>query len=431
MKTLSHFRVFAALLFVLYIPGIVAAQNYDTSKTLTKTAAVPGKVLIRMSNQSGDLKITTTGENSASIKTTIEISGNSKEEVAQVIQAVENFEFNLAGNTLVIDTRFYKNMVSINNRKTMTLINGEKVKISEFKIRHELQIPKTAGLNLNNKYSDIELATLEGDAEFSLYSSNLHAADFLQDVVLEAKYSKIDMNIIGGKAAIDFYDTDIRFVSCGDASIKSKYSKFEAGKTGKLVIESYDDNFSITELSGLRMNAKYSDFVSQGNPADIHLDLYDCNIQVKSCIQGTYRGKYSDLKLGDIKELNVAETYDDNFFMGKTEKIQIGESKYSKFEIGEISSFFINGYDDLVSIGNLKPDFSEITMNGKYEKLNVEAGNIPFQVYFNIKYPKTEIPGSVKIIKQIKENSNLELVGNETGGKISVEGYDMKVVIND
>jgi len=37
----------------------------------------------------------------------------------------------------------------------------------------------------------------------------------------------------------------------------------------------------------------------------------------------------------------------------------------------------------------------------------------------------------VKIVKQIKENSDLEMVGGISGGKIKVEGYDMNVVITN
>jgi len=72
------------------------------------------------------LKIVTTNENTASIKTEIKVTANTKEEAGEVIRAVENFGFELTGKTLKIDTRFYKNMISNGFQKTMTLLNGEK-----------------------------------------------------------------------------------------------------------------------------------------------------------------------------------------------------------------------------------------------------------------------------------------------------------------
>lgn len=431
MRPQLNLKIYSLLTLFWCISAFVSAQSYDTSKTLNKNSAVPGDVTIKMSNQSGDLKINTTSGNNVSMTTSVEIRGNSKEDVDKVVKAIEKFTFELRGNEMEIDTRFYKSMNSVNNRRTITLLNGDKVRIGEFKIRHQLNIPKGASLKLNNKYSDIELQSLNGDADFTLYSCNMRAGDFAGDFTIESKYSKIYIGQIQKDADIDFYDSDMEFTSCGDAKITSKYSKFEAKKTGGLVIDSYDDKFYIDEASYLNLVARYSDFISQAEVNKIRLDLYDCNIQVKSAKEGTYRGKYSDLKLGNIKEFRVSECYDDNFYFGKTENIQINESKYCKYEVNEASGFSLNGYDDNVTISKLKTGFSGITMNGKYGKLYVDAGNEPFRVAFNIKYPKVDIPQSVKIVKQIKENSSLELAGGDTGGKISVEGYDMKVVIND
>ncbi len=431
MKLQMNLKIYSLLTAFWVISAFASAQNYDTSKTLNKSSAVPGNVTIRMSNQSGDLKINTISQNNVTMTTSVEIRGNSKEDVDKVIKAIEDFTFDLNGSELEIDTRFYKNMNSINDRRTITLLNGDKVKIGEFKIRHELNIPKGANLKLNNKYSDVEMQSLNGDADLTLYSCNMKAGDFAGDFDIEAKYSKIYLGEIQKDADIDFYDSDIEFTSCGNADITSKYSKFEAKKTGKLVIESYDDKFYIDETSNLSLNAKYSDFVSQANVDEIRLDLYDCNIRIKSAKSGTYQGKYSELKLGNIKNFNVTECYDDDFYFGKTEDIQIDESKYCKYEIEEASQFNLSGYDDIVNISKLKSGFSGIDINGKYGKVNVNAGSEPFRISCRMKYGSVDIPESVKVVKHIRENSELELVAGETGGKISVDGYDIKVVIDN
>lgn len=88
-------------------------------------------------------------------------------------------------------------------------------------------------------------------------------------------------------------------------------------------------------------------------------------------------------------------------------------------------------YDCNIKIGKLNSDFNGLSINGKYEKMEVNAGSVPFRVDFNIKYPKIDIPESVKISKQIKDNSSLELVGGNSGGSFKIEGYDMKVTIED
>lgn len=430
MKTMLHIKFLLAVLIIFLAFGTSSAQNYEGSKTLNKTTAVPTDATIQMDNHSGDLKLITSGGHTATMKTTIEINGNSKEDVDKVFAAIENFRFKLIGNTLEIDTRFYKSMNTTNNQTTMTLLNGDKVKIKEFKIRHELQIPKSAKLKLKNKYSDVEMQSLDGDAGFVMYSSKLFGESLSGNVNIESKYSKIELDNIGGNADFDFYDSDVEITSCQNVNLKSKYSKFEIGKAGEMKIDSYDDKFKVADLSRLKFNSKYSDFESQANVNDVQLEMYDSNIKIKSAKNVVFNGKYCDLVFGDVATFKSDNSYDNNIYLGNTAEVEVGTGKYSFYQIQSVIKMSMNDiYDETVKIEKLENGFSGLSVNGKYGKLEVAAGSVPFQVDFKIKYPKVDIPESVKITRQIKDNSNLELIGGESGGTIKVEGYDMKVVI--
>jgi len=431
MKTTSLFRTFIAVTIFL-VANSAIAQNTNGSRTINKAVSVPADVTICINNHSGDIKIVTGSGNSVNMKTTIEVTGNTADDEKKVLQAVDNFQFELNGNKLDIDTRFYKNMNTINNRSTMTLINGDKVKIKDFKIKHELQIPKSANLELNNKYSDIEMQSLDGEIKLTLYSSKLFANDFSGTTSIQAKYSKIRLEKISNDAEFDFYDTDIEMESCADINIKSKYSKFEIGEAGKMKIDSYDDKFTVDNLTSLELVSKYSDFISEAGLTDLKLELYDCNVTVKSASNTKFAGKYCDLKLGNVKNLTINDSYDNNFYLGNTGKIEIGNSKYCLYELKSVSDFSLdNSYDENIKIEKLNSDFSGFSVAGKYGKTEINAGSVPFKVDFSIKYPKIDIPESVKISKQIKDDSNLELIGGESGGTIKINGYDMKVIIND
>lgn len=429
MKTRFQFKSLSLIISLMFFSGICFSQNYETTKSLNKTASVADNVTVKISNYSSDLKIVTTNSNTVSIATTVKISGKSKEDVEKVISAIENFDFKKVGNVMEIDTRFYSNMQSINNRRTITLKDGDKVRIREFKINHELQIPKSANIELSNKYSDIEMHNLDGSAKLELYSSKLHGNNISKNMKLECKYSKLYFKEILGDADFDLYDSQVEFISCNNLNIKSKYSKVNAKKVSDLILDSYDDKFNITEIDNLEFEAKYSDLVSKAELSLLKLNLYDSNIEIKSAKSGSFSGKYSDLKLGNIKQLTIPNSYDNNLYFGKTIDIQIDESKYCTYEFGEIALLSLNGYDDNISISKLNNEFSGISVKSKYGKLEVNAGNIPYQLYFKLKYPKIDIPESVEIIQQIKENSTLELIGNKTGGTISVEGYDMNILI--
>jgi len=427
MKQL-YFRIL--LIVVLILSGSATiAQNYEASKTLSKSKGVPADVTIDISNHSGDIRFNTTNNKSVSIQTEIHVSAKSKEDANKIIKAIENFEFDLRGNVLDIDTRFYRNMQSNNSRIILTLLNGDKVRIRDIKIKHELNIPKTADLKLHNKYSNVFLESLEGEVFLNLYNSKLTAGNFEQETTFDSKYSKLQIENFNNRCALNLYDTDIRFKNASDLEITSKYSKVEGNKAGKLNIDSYDDKVFIDEFSDLKLEAKYSDLTSEAVLDNLVLDLYDSNVKISSAKLGGFKGKYSDLKLGDVKELKITESYDNNVYLGKTKNVSIAQSKYSKYELGSNSKFELTGYDDDVEIDELNSDFAGISMDGKYSKLELDAGSVPFKVDFKMKYGKVDIPESVNLTKHIEKNSEKEMLSNDSGAAIVVRGYDMKVVI--
>ncbi|NQU85954.1 MAG: hypothetical protein HQ541_09355 [Mariniphaga sp.] len=138
MKNKLLYKSIFSFYILIFLPGLLFAQSYSASESLSKSAAVPEGVDIVFTNKSADLIINTTNENVISIKTDIKVTGRSEEDVNLIIESIKNFEFEQHGNTFEIDTRFYKNMMSIGIRSTMTLLNGEKVRIKDFEVQHEL-----------------------------------------------------------------------------------------------------------------------------------------------------------------------------------------------------------------------------------------------------------------------------------------------------
>ena len=151
MKKLLHFKVSLFASAIMLASLVSFAQNYEANKTLNKSVNVSPFVIIDMQNSSGDLKFVVGNENTVSIKTEVHVEGKTEEDAQKLVKAIENFEFDLSGNRLSIDTRFYKSMNSINNKTTMTLSNGDKIHIKDFEISHEITMPKSAQLELENK----------------------------------------------------------------------------------------------------------------------------------------------------------------------------------------------------------------------------------------------------------------------------------------
>ncbi|MDX8341513.1 hypothetical protein SLH46_20105 [Draconibacterium sp. IB214405] len=429
MKTRLHFKFLVTIAAFLIGSQLGWAQNYEASKTLNKSASVKADVRINLSNHAGDIKINTTNDNTVTISTEIKVDASNREDAEKLIAAIEAFEFDQRGNTLDIDTRFYKNMNSTNGRSTITLLNGDKVKIKDFEIRHEMNIPKSANLNLENKYSSVSLGESSGENKLNLYSSELHAEGFLSVVGLEAKYSKLHVEKFNDKANFILYDTDIEFKTAGDINIESKYSKIEGSTAANLEIESYDDKVLIDGFSNLKMDAKYTDLVSEAELEKLSLNLYDCNLKISSAKSAEFSGKYSELKLGKVKTLTIPESYDNDIYLDKTVSIDITESKYSKYIIKSTSKLSIVGYDDDIDIDELNTDFEGISFDAKYGKLIINAGSVPFKIDAQMKYGKVDFPKTLLPSRHVEKSGELELLAGDKGNTILIRGYDNTVNI--
>ena len=432
MKTNPFKKLTFTVLIILLFWVVGFAQNYETTKTLNKTLLVDKNVNIQMNNYDADLKILTSSENSVRISSFVEISGKSKEDVDQIISAIEGFKFKQTGNILQIETRYYQSKNTSNGRSTIVLKNGDKVRVKDVKVKHELSIPKSANLKLSNKYSEIEMTSMEGKAVFDLYNSKLYAQNFKEDINLQAKYSKIFLENLETDSEFDLYDTDIEIHTCKNLNIKSKYSGFAVQQAGDMTIDSYDDKFNVSKMNALNFVSKYSDFESQADLNEIKLEIYDCNVKVNTVRNAVFNGKYSEVILGDVESFKSDDSYDNTINIGNTRQVKMGKSRYSSYDFKSLSNFKMDdSYDDDINIGKLNYDFSGLDLNGKYGKLLIDANRVPFRVEFSMKYPKFELPESLKVSKHIEKNSQLELIAGDSGGLIKIEGYDMKVTIKD
>uniref|UniRef100_UPI003217FD59 hypothetical protein n=1 Tax=uncultured Draconibacterium sp. TaxID=1573823 RepID=UPI003217FD59 len=429
MKKHLHFKLILLAALLVFTSQTVLSQNYEAVKKLAKSAAVPDNLILNISNHSGDIDFTTTNENTVSIRTDIKVTTKTKEEANKLIRAIEDFEFELRGNTLNIDTRFYKNMNTINGKSTITLLNGDKLKIKDFEISHQITLPESTSLNLENKYSTITMGSLDGPAELNLYSSKLTAGSFASTVQIQSKYSKLYIENLNDKTKLNLYDSDIVFKAATNLEIQSKYSKFEGNTAGSLFINSYDDDFQIDEFSDLKMEAKYSDLVSVAVLNKLDLKLYDSDLKIESAKQGRFSGKYCELKLGNVKELEIPSSYDNDLYLGKTNSVTIDESKYSLYEIKSTSKLNLTGYDDDVQIDRLNSDFQGISMNSKYGTLIVDTESVPVKIDAQMKYGKVDLPESIQVTKHIEKSGELEILAGERGETVLIRGYDNKVVI--
>ena len=422
-----------AISLVLGLGTVLHAEAIEVSKTLSKNAAVPEGTRIRIQNKSGDLDVRISDANTVKITTTVRLVGKSQEDLDKVMEAIDDFEFEQDGNEFEIDTRFWESMNSINGRTTMKLLNGEKVRISKFEVSHELIIPRQSELNLVNKYSDLKLADINSGVYLSQYDGKIVAGDFGSPSEIKMKYAKGSI----GKCKdleLDLYDSDLIADEAGDVALKSKYSSLEVGKVANLKGQVYDDRLQIRDLGNGEITSKYSDFDFGGTIGSLVLNIYDDNFKGNNVKELTFTSKYSELTFEKIGSVHSARSYDDILKVSNLGSLNIEESKYSDYKIGTLNtSLFVSGYDDNISVENVKSGFKKIFAKGKYTSVSMDLeSGASYNLLMDIKYPKVSLPDNLTYIEKIKEDDEIHVKANVDNGEANMtfEGYDMAVRIS-
>ena len=430
-SVICNFKRFAIAL-VLVVGTVWQASSIEVSKTLSKSAAVPEGTSIRIQNKSGDLDIQVSDENTIQITTIIHLLGKSQEDLDIVMEAINKFKFEHDGNAFEIDTRFWESMNSINGRTTMTLLNGEKVKISKYEVSHTLIIPKKSELNLSNKYSDLKLSDINSKVYLSQYDGKIVAGNFLVPSEIKMKYAK---GTIGkcNDLELDLYDSDLIANEAGNVHLKSKYSSLEVEKIKNLNAQMYDDRLQINDMSNGEITSKYSDFDFGGTIGKLELSIYDDNFKGNNVKELSFTSKYSELVFEKVGSVFSAKSYDDILKVSKLNTLNVEESKYSDYKIGTLSkALFVSGYDDNISIENVQSGFDKIFAKGKYTSvgMNIEP-KTGYGLLLDIKYPKVSLPDNLTYIEKIKEDDEMHVKARVGDGvsNITIQGYDMAVKI--
>lgn len=214
--------ILALLLPVLTIAFTNAAEK-EHKREITKEFSVNSSPNLGINNKYGNIRIIEGKENKITFK--IEIIGKGKnEKLAKEYAETVSIDFSQNGNTVTAETKLKS--INCNNCGRS--------------IHYTVIAPKSAIMDLENKYGNIYLDDVITPLDVELKYGDLHAGT-LADTDLDIKY---------GKATIK---------SCTKLDLDSKYSGLKIDKVETLKVDSKYDNFAIGTVSDFSLETGYTD----------------------------------------------------------------------------------------------------------------------------------------------------------------------------
>ncbi|TFH21644.1 MAG: hypothetical protein E4H10_15040 [Bacteroidia bacterium] len=435
MKTYFYSALALTLFLAMGLDGF--GQGNKVEKTFQWKYKVDESVKFTFNNYNCDLIIHTWDKPEVEYKMAVDATLNSAEEARELEDFINKLEFSHSTGSLEFDNRFWTSKKTVMGRSTITLKGGGKLRFKEFKTKGEMWIPEACILDLQSKYSEINLDDINGRLSLDLYNDKLYGGTVNSSLKIAAKYSTLEFKNVKDIDA-DLYNTNIETGDAGDLDIVSKYSDFRSGNVGKVTIDAYNDKYSFENTGDIKFTDKYSDLNAKIS-GHIRLDCYNSTVNLVSAQDVELTSKYGKYAIEGARNLNIATSYNDNYKMGSLHSLNISESKYGIYKVNHLESSLLlkDGYSDkffVTKTGN----FKEVKIVGKYIVVEMALDkDLSYRFKANVKYPKFEINEEAMNIRvKIKEGSDLQMEaikGQEREGMPAffVNGYEMAITLID
>lgn len=399
------------------------AQDIVETGQIKKSFDAKGFSTVEFLNKEGDLDVKLWKKNKAELIIDYRIEGPHKEDIAVIIEALEDIEANANGSKLSINTKFYSSLMEINilfaKKTTMKIKGVGRVTLKDFDVKYKLYIPEDKNFGLETKYSDVKIDEISKNAELNLYDCNLECGNIAGELKLNLRYSDAIMQN-AGNSSFELYDSDVEFKNIGDLKLVSKYSKIEIESCGNLDFNLYDDKVYIDKVSSMQGKSKYTPLYT-GDLDEVSIDIYDGAFEAGNINNLKIKSKYSEITAGAVEKLNF-DLYDDKLTIDRIGEFE-GNSKYTRFTIRELtkSMLFYSTYDDNITIDNVKADFDFIKLEGKYTKTDLDFDNdAEYKLTLESKYTNLRLNESGYFEKRYhKEGSVLNAIYHTKGYKAS------------
>lgn len=432
-QTYFYSAVLISLFLALGTDGI--AQGKNIQKTYAWNYKVNLDVKFTFTNYDCDLVIHTWDKNEIEYKMTVDATLRSEEDAKRLDAYIEALEFSHAPGSAEFNNRYWQSRKNLMGKKTIDLKGEKTVRYSSYDMSGELWVPAGCKLVLNSKYSGIDLEDIQGPVSLDLYNDKVFGGNISNSLKIQAKYSSLELKEVGDLEA-ELYNTDVEAGNIGNLSIASKYSKFKVGNAGLVAINSYSDKYAFGRTGDVSFINKYSELRTEAS-GNMTLDCYSSTLVLGSVENMELKSKYGKYEVEELGNLHSSSSYSDNYKIGVLKTLNLDESKYGTYRIEQLSSSLLlkEGYSDKFFITKTGSGFRGMKVNGKYIKVESALdANLSFRFNAKVKYPKFDMDEEAMDVRiKILESSQLDmkaLKGSESEGmaEFNFEGYDVNLI---
>ncbi|MHA7057344.1 DUF4097 family beta strand repeat-containing protein [Aquimarina sp. M1] len=271
--------IYYKIICILFlVPAITIASGdngmkgkYTKEKSLKKEFSVSSDALLKISNDYGNLDVTSWNQNRIVMEISIKVNGNDEEKVIQKLESID-VVFEATSQLVSAKTTFDKDGKSWWS-KLSDGWGGSNIKME---INYTVKVPATNSIDLSNDYGSITLDKIKGNARIN--------CDYGQIIIGELmgndNYISIDYT----------HNSTIKYIKNG--KINADYSDFILENGEEILLNADYTQSTIKAVKELNYNCDYG------------------SLKVENVVIFKGNGDYLDTNIGNVsKEIDINSDY--------------------------------------------------------------------------------------------------------------------------
>lgn len=302
---------------------VFPVSGQEKVKEQLETFDLAREAWVELSCKYGDIHVETWDQPKAEVRVWVSAEGQRDEDVDKMLEKVQ-IAIRGDASGIVVDANLediiQMNNVSgdRNNRLRIKFKDGSRITLDAFSIRYEVKMPASNHLKVANKYGDLYVSRLTGNAEIWLKYGEMRAQELSGDCKLDLGYAKGRLEKMGHADLIVKY-SEVSIDEATSLRLESRYSTFDLGAIDTLLSESKYNNINIGAVSFLGLLERHTDVKVDylGDLGNVKMEYGNCKINrldqkfSQLYLEGEYADFYVDLEDEASFDFDLSTKYGD------------------------------------------------------------------------------------------------------------------------
>jgi Putative adhesin len=344
---LQSIRITALAAVILFVSNpLLAIRKQEFNKQIKKDYDISANGEVALYNKYGKIEVKTGSSNKVNIEVNIVVKANSEKAAQETFDRIKIDFYN--------DANYVKAQTNIVEKTGWTW----GFRSDDYAINYIVYMPKTCKLDLNNRYGDSYISSLDASAKIDVKYGNFQMDGLTDNLIVTLGY---------GNGSIG---------NCKNLSAGISYAKLNLRDAQNIAMESKYSTIDITKANDIAVTTKYDTyFIGQGNKL-------------------ANTGKYDHVEVKSINEIAV-------------------KSNYTEYKVGHIakSAAFQLTYGHL-KITNVAKDFKNLSAEVKYSDVSIDVEeNSNYTFLGEANYGDIEVPTNMTVTGRDEKNENKKMEG--------------------